>query len=371
MLHGVRVIDCGNHIDTAFCSLLLAARGADVIAVEPPGGSPLRTLDTSGEIHRTLATGKRSVTLNAATPEGAGLLSELLGAADVLIDNDDPDFEPIVTAARASNPRLVVVSITAFGKSGPRAGWRGGDLVGWASGGLAHSTGEPDREPLQAGGHQAEHLAGLDAAAATLIAIWHASHTGEGQHVDVSRQEAVAGALESTVAHYSITGEVRTRMGSLHQVFHGLGLQQMADDRWILFGTMPTERMWEATTELIGKPAWAMEERWKDGMDRRRHADEVDALAAETLAGVDTDEIIDAMKAARLPVALVRDMAAVADAPQLRARAFFSTGAGKAFQLDGDTVLDTRPGDHNRAVLVEELGYSLNELEHWHETGIV
>jgi CoA:oxalate CoA-transferase len=337
-LADLRVIDCGRRVATCLCARFLADRGADVIAVEPPDGHPLARLGAQraadrGELHRTLRAGKRSVRLDFTTEVGCGLLDELVSGADVLVRDDglEPDAAEVAAGARAANPKLVSVSITPFGESGPRRAWKGGDLIGWAAGGLAHGSGDPDGVPLRPGGLQAEHLAALQATAATLIACRLAASEGVGQAVEVSLQEAVAGALEATTGDFSIAGEVRRRMGARHPTYHGLGLQRMRDGRWVLFGTMPTERMWVTTRRLIGEPAWAQEERWMDSMERRRDADQIDALAAEAVADLDTDEIVARMKEARLPVGLVRDMEAVVASPQLRSRGFFAHGAGAAF----------------------------------------
>jgi crotonobetainyl-CoA:carnitine CoA-transferase CaiB-like acyl-CoA transferase len=335
-LADLRVIDCGRGVAAGLCARFLADRGADVIAVDPPGGHPLARAGAAaerGELHRTLQAGKRSVRFDLAAKAGGESLAELLAEADVLVHDErlEVDADQVATTARATNPKLVSVSITPFGKSGPRCDWKGGDLIGWAAGGLAHGSGDPDGVPLRPGGLQAEHLAALQATAATLIACRLAASGGVGQAVEVSLQEAVAGALEATTGDFSIAREVRRRMGARHPTYHGLGLQRMGDGRWILFGTMPTERMWATTRELIGEPPWAQEERWIDSMERRRDADEIDQLAAEAVADLDTDEIVAEMKAARLPVGLVRDMEAVVASPQLNSRGFFDHGAGAAF----------------------------------------
>ena len=322
-LEGLRVVELASHVSGPFCARLLADYGADVVKVEPPGGDPLRELD--GDWFAGLNTNKRSVVADLATEQGRAVVTGLLGDADVLVSDLRGDAAiPLEEALDAAAERLVATWVTPFGRTGPHTDWNGGDLVTAAAGGLAHITGGADREPLVPGGHQVLHLAGLAAFSSTLVAVWHARRSGEGQEVDVSMQEVAGIALECVITPQQMGGLIRTRMGTHHPAVHGVGMQRLADGRWLFVGTLPQLRMWETVKELMGDPEWARDEKWDDPRLRRRHADEIDALAAPTFAAMSTEDIYPQMKAGRVPVGLVRQVAdLLADDSQLVAREFF------------------------------------------------
>jgi crotonobetainyl-CoA:carnitine CoA-transferase CaiB-like acyl-CoA transferase len=395
-LTGTRVLELATLLAGPFCGKILAGYGADVVKVEPPTGDPMRSLgpfDSAqsdrefGGLFRSLNAGKRSVTADLEVATGRELLRQLVATADIVIE----DFEPGRLEALSGDlwelrPSLVIASITPFGQHGPHANWRGGDLIACAAGGLAHLTGDPEREPLAPGGLQADHLAGLQAAAGSLLALFHARRSGSGQRVDVSRQEAVIGVLESTVSAHGMNGQIRGRMGTHHPAVHGLGLQQLRDGNWVLVGTLPTERMWDSARILIGDPDWAQEERWRDARHRREHADEIDRLAAPRFAELTTEEIYPQMKRGGVPVGLVRDMESARHSPQLLERSYFSASDDLEEESD-ETQLGPpwrmsatpwRPaggapslGSHNHDVYVNGLGHSAADLERWRRAGVI
>ena len=326
-LLGVRVVEIAGDPSAQFCARLLADYGAEVIKLEPPAGDPLR--ERSPSWFDGLNTNKRSVVADLEAADGRRLAAGLLARADVLVCDRDPG--PLVSELGVHRSELVASSITPFGCTGPRAGWRGGDLVAAAAGGLAFVTGDPDREPLIPGGHQMLHLAGLSAFTATVIALRVARAEGSGQHVDVSLQETAALVLECAVTPWQMHGVARGRMGTHHPAVHGVGLQRLGDGHWLFVGTLPQLRMWETVKELLDEPEWAQDERWNDPRVRRRHADEIDALAAPIFANRTAQDIYPAMKRGRVPVGLVRDMDDLRDPEgQLASRGFYTRAPGES-----------------------------------------
>lgn len=196
---------------------LLAALGADVIAVEPPNGSPARMqgpLVNDAEVppqarsltHAAYGRGRRSVTADLTTRDGREVLDRLLAGADVLLESADPaDRERTglqVEAVARAHPHLVHVSITPFGIDGPKANWAATDLtVSAASGGLL-PTGDADRPPVRLAVPQGFLFGGAAAAGAAILALYERGRSGRGQHVDVSATRAAAlstqGALLSS-----------------------------------------------------------------------------------------------------------------------------------------------------------------------------
>ncbi len=185
---------------------ILARLGAEVIAIEPPGGSSVRRLgpfDASGAslTHASYARGKKSVEVDITTASGADALRQLAAGADVLIESAPPGRMTSLGLGPETlaeiNPALVVASISPFGQTGPKAGWAATDLTVWASGGPMHMCGDEDRAPLGVGVPQAFLHAAGQAAAATVLALVERNQSGLGQHIDVSAQ---AVAMNSTMS---------------------------------------------------------------------------------------------------------------------------------------------------------------------------
>jgi crotonobetainyl-CoA:carnitine CoA-transferase CaiB-like acyl-CoA transferase len=239
-------------------------------------------------------------------------------------------------------------------------------------------TGDPEREPLRAGCEQALHLAGLQALAGTLLALFHALRTGKGQRVDVSVQEAVASVLESTLSEYQYHGIVRERMGTHHPAVHGVGMQRLADGRFLYVGTCPRPAMWEAVKDVMGRPAWADDVRWDDPRVRRGHADEIDRLAAETFSTRTLDEVYVPLQERGVPVGVVNSISEAADSPQLREREFF-VEVGQA-RMPGPlwkttaAASEVRPaprlGEHTSEVL-RELGLARSDAIRLRRAGVI
>ena len=228
MLSPYRVLDLTNHRGL-LCGQLLADLGADVIQVEPPGGSAARRigpfLDDIPHPDRSLTwwaqtRNKRSVTLALETGDGRDLFRHLVASAHFLIESDDPGM----MAARglgperllAEHPALVYVSITPFGQDGPKAGFADSDLVLLAAGGPLLLLGDDDRPPVRLPVPQAYLHAAAEAAVGAMIAHHERQRSGRGQHVDVSAQQAVALATQSYILCAAVGApEVRRVAGGI------------------------------------------------------------------------------------------------------------------------------------------------------------
>lgn len=211
MLSPYRVLDLSTNT-SAICGAILADLGADVIAVEPPGGSPLRHVgpfrhDEPDREHSltwwAYARNKRSIEIDLDVPDGRAAFLELAASADVVIDSFAPGHLARLglgySELSAVNPRIVLTSISAFGATGPKATWAASDLTVWASSGAHFLTGDDDRAPVAPSVPQAFLHAGAEAAVATLLALTAREQTGRGQHVDVSAQAACLMATQSVI----------------------------------------------------------------------------------------------------------------------------------------------------------------------------
>lgn len=229
LLDGVRVVELACDL-TAFAGKLLVGLGADVVLVEPPGGAPQRRYgpfyrDEPGPEHSLwwwhYQAAKRSVTLDLRDGDLSEALA-LIESADVVLEGERPGALAAIGIdhheIRARAPRLVWVSVTPFGQSGPRSDEAATDLTLAASGGLAWSCGYDDHAlpPVRPGGYQALQTAGMHAAIGALIALVDRDVSGKGQHVDVSANAAVNVTTEMATYEWMVAGATVQRQTGRH-----------------------------------------------------------------------------------------------------------------------------------------------------------
>ncbi len=224
MLSGCRVLDLTTERGL-MCGQILGDLGADVIKVEPPGGSSVRSLAPffAGQPGPERSVywwaynrNKRGITLDLETVEGRDLMRQLAARADFVIESDHPGalaqrglgYDDL----RALNPALVYVSITPFGQDGPKASYADSDLIVMAASGVLILYGDEDRPPIRMSVPQAYLHASADAAGAALIAYYDRLNTGLGQQLDVAAQESLGLAQQSTMLAATIGGDETRRM---------------------------------------------------------------------------------------------------------------------------------------------------------------
>jgi crotonobetainyl-CoA:carnitine CoA-transferase CaiB-like acyl-CoA transferase len=203
LLTGFRVLDLTDEKGD-FCGKILGDFGADVIKIEPPGGSSARNIgpfcQDSPHPEKSLSwfafnTSKRGITLDIEQPAGQEILKRLVKTAHFVLESFRPGFMQSLGLGYADlerlKPDIILTSITPFGQSGPYSDYQATDLVGLAMGGLMSLLGDSNRPARISSGPQAYLQVGLQAAMASVMAHYHRQVSGEGQHVDVSMQEAV------------------------------------------------------------------------------------------------------------------------------------------------------------------------------------
>ena len=266
-----------------WCGKLLADLGADVIKVEPPGGSPTREIGPfigpedergpdSSLLWAAYCVNKRSVTLDLESEHDRARFRELASSADFLIESFKPGYMASLGLGyddlAASNPGLVYTSITPYGQTGPYASHDAPDLVAWAMGGMQYICGDKDRPPVRISAPQAQLHAAGQAAAGTMAAFWHRQQTGQGQHVDVSMQLAVVWTLMNATPFPPLHGINIERDGafrsrgplSTRQVF------TCADGHVSIVSSPRTlSGMTEWMIEEGVCPDWMIEIDWEDG----------------------------------------------------------------------------------------------------------
>ena len=413
-LAGLRVLDLTD-LKGAMCAKLFGDMGADVIKVEPPEGDAMRRIGPflDGQPHRRgnrsstrrerldpfppsdrsllfwfYNTSKRGITLDLNQSAGQELARQLAAKADVLVESAAPG-----TLARLGlgydelkqlNPNLVFTSITPFGQTGPYKDYRSSDMVAEALGGMIWTNGFPDEPPLHALGLQAYHSASFFAAIGTLLALLTRDAIGEGQWVDVSIQEAVAGAVEHIAPFYHQGLGVERRRGSLH--WSRYFRVARCRDGYVMHCSLGD---WTSLVEWVkgDRKAQDLEEaRWEDLTYRKEHAEHLFAILDDWAKDYSVAELMEGAQLRRIPYATVRPPEALVDDPQLNDRGFFSDiehpESGRTLRYPGGPIHFTttpwriarRPpllGEHNSEVYRGELGLTEERLEELARAGVI
>ena len=394
LLDGLRVLDLGPGIAPSFCAKLLADYGASVVKVEPPAeGDPARRLgpfvgdDPNPEKSIPFLyanTGKRGITLDWSTASGRTMLHKLLDESDVLVEG----FSPSETAGSAiayaglaqAHPYLVVTSVTPFGQDGPYSEFQATDIITCAMSGLMYHSGDSDREPLRNALDQSLYVAGANAAAATLVAVFARLTSGAGQHVDVSVAECLAAHLVQPVPYHNYMGATKGR-----RPVRGSGFEELmpARDGYVV-PSVQGSQPWETVADLIGLEE-LHDPRFASGAGRIANGEELKALLIEGLAQWDRLPLFVASGERRLVFGMAQDAGDMVACPHLDARGFYHQVdhpvAGTATYPGMAAALSERPqqapsaapllGQHNAEIYGGELGYSGEELAALRYAGVI
>lgn len=334
-LSGCRVIERARTVAGAYAGRLLATLGADVLMLEPPGGSVLRTAppflpeEDGGDsaLFTYLACGKRSLVVDPRCADDR-LVEHELSKADILIDDTPVDeLEATDWSAEAIAkrfPAMIRVGVLPFGASGPKAGWRAEELN------LVHASGEgfllpngrsnelfPQRPPLKIYGHFASYQGGC-AAALSALAAWWARSAHDGQDVDVSVQDAMllCGAFALQRLGDGSLEHRESRRFKYGGVFE-------ARDGFIELLTLE-DRQWKGLVQLLGNPIWAADPALDDGLERSRRGGEINDRIRAWVARHDADDIVARAQQLGVPVAKYRTPEEVVHGEHERARGLFA-----------------------------------------------
>lgn len=295
----------------------LADWGADVIRIESPDTSPKSQVSPDYlNLHRN----KRGLTLDLKTDAGRSVLHELVGQADVLIENMRPrvkrtlgfDWETV----SAINPRLVMGSISGFGQTGPYAERGGVDQIAQGLAGMMSVTGLPDGGPVRAGAAVSDVAAGLQLAVGILVAIHERQRTGRGRWVHTSLVESMIGVLDFQAARWTVDHEVPPQAGNDHPTLRPMGLYPTADGH--LNVAAAWGRMWTSFCEVIGEPDLPSDERFISPAARVENHEALTEIIVSALATNDTAHWVTALNDAGVPAGPVNDMREVFEDEQVR-----------------------------------------------------
>jgi len=400
-LDGLRVLDLTT-VPGAYCTKLLADLGADVIRVEPPAGDQSRaTGPFVGDLPRPdrsipflfMNSNKRSITLDLETADGQALFRQLTARADIVVESWAPGYLDRLglgyAALAHANPGIILTSITPFGRTGPYREFAATDLIGVAMGGLLRLCGFPGRAPDRPGGDQAYTLAGLYGCNGTLVALYHRDRTGQGQHVDVSMQQAVFLSTGYIVHWAEVRGVDLGRGGHRYNDLPGtFRMIFPCKDGWTAGGLGIREREFQHAVEWMeswGHHSDLAGEEWKDAEYRRAHWAHAEEVWAEFALTHTKEDLYAEAQARRLTLMPVYTAEEIERDPQVVARGFFQQVdhprlgrliyPGPAFRPSLTPLRPPsaapEPGADNPAVFEGELGLSRAYLRALHRAGVV
>jgi len=327
-LSGVRVLDVSTVLAGPLTCQILGDYGAEVIKVEHPRGDSMRghgrAKDGVSLWWKMVSRNKRCVALYLGDREGAEVFRRLVATADVVVESFRPGtFERwglSYDTLKDINPGLVLVRISGYGQTGPYRERAGFGTLAEAMSGFAAITGEPDGPPTLPPFGLADSIAGLTAANATLMALYHRdARGGTGQEIDVSILEPLVTVLGPQPMIYDQLGEIPERTGNRSVNNAPRNTYRTADDKWVAVSTSANS-VAERVMRLIGRPDLIEEEWFGTGSGRVEHVELLDEIVSEWVGERTRDEVIEAFSEAGAAIAPVYDVAELMADPQIVAR---------------------------------------------------
>ncbi|MBI3949603.1 MAG: CoA transferase [Acidobacteria bacterium] len=398
LLSGVRVVDIGHAVAGPFACSLMADFGAEVIKIEQPGKvDTMRLLgprkDGIALWWKVAGRNKKCITLNFQHERGREILLQLVSVSDVLVENFRPGtlqkyglgWEDL----RRVNPKLVMLSISGFGQTGPYSHKPGFGRIAEAFSGASQLTGEPDHPPMHVGYSLADTLSGLMGGFAVIMALYHRQVSGrnEGEYIDLALYEPLFRLIDWQAIVYQQLGEIPIRAGNrFPDILSGVvaNVYRSVDGHWFTLSSA-TDSVTQRLLELTGGPELLSDPRFATPEARREHIQELDRILAEWIASRPAREIEQLFEEKGAVISRVYDIQDIFTDPQYRARANIievedpdlrsvaMPGIIPKFERAPGKVLWTGPklGMHNQDVYTGLLGLSDAELSKLVQLGVI
>ena len=402
-LEGLRVLDITTMISGGFATTLLADQGADVVKVEHPEYlDPIRQWgpfdDGESLWWKALSRNNRCVTLDLSTEEGQGIVRELVAEVDLVFENFRPGtaerwnlgYEDL----RAVNEGIIMVRLSGYGQTGPRAQDRGFGSIAEGMSGFAHLNGFPDSEPLLPPMPLADLTAAQFAVQGAMFALFErdlgsggaaGSGSGEGQVVDVSLYEPLFRLFVGEVEGYDRLGRVRQRTGNASDTSAPRNLYEAADGYVALSAS--AQSIFENVMRAIGREELIDDPRFENNDKRVRNSEDLDEIIEDWTSARPREEVIGTMTEYGAIVGPIYDISDIFEDEQYAARNdIVETRDGP----DDDRMIRTHapipkfsrtpgsveyagpePGSHNEEVYLERLGLSRERYEALEDAGVI
>jgi crotonobetainyl-CoA:carnitine CoA-transferase CaiB-like acyl-CoA transferase len=391
-LAGVRVLDASRVLAGPFCGQLLGDLGADVLKVERPGsGDETRAwgppfVGDYSAYYLSCNRNKRGLTLDLAQPEALRIFHELVKRSDVLLENFraasadrlglSPDKLLVV------NPRLIVCSISGFGRTGPLRDLPGYDFAIQALSGLMSITGPVNGPPCKTGVAITDVLTGLYACNAILACLHHRNQSGHGYAIDLALLNCAIAAQVNLAQAYLSSGQLPERQGNAHLQIVPYQLFQTADS-WIVLA-VGNDGQWQRFCEAAERPQLAADERFTTNVLRVQHRDTLVPLVEKVMREKTTSEWEARLRAAEVPHAPVWTYADLFARPEMAdgLRVVVRDPQGQPvdllaspFHIAGSPlpapIAPPALGQHTDEILTGLLGLSAERVQELRERGVV
>jgi crotonobetainyl-CoA:carnitine CoA-transferase CaiB-like acyl-CoA transferase len=333
-LAGIKVLDLGTMVAGPVAATLLGDFGAEVIKIEQPkGGDPIRQngpmVDGEGLWWNVEGRNKKSVTLDLRVPSGQEILRGLAAKADVLVENFRPGtlnkWGIGFAALKEINPRLVMLSISGYGQTGPYASRAAYDRIGLAFSGLLNITGDPDRPPLRPGTAMADYQSAIMVAFSVMMALYHRdAKGGSGQHIDVSLFESIFRFTDVLITAYDKLGVSRQRAGNLHFAAAPGDHFETEDGRYLAL-TVSSNGVFQRLCKAMNNPDLANEAKFASHAHRWAHIREINGIVGDWIKSQSVEKISHALDANGLAYSLIYSAADIAVDPHYEARGTIAT----------------------------------------------
>ncbi|MEM7253494.1 MAG: CoA transferase [Pseudomonadota bacterium] len=306
-----------------FCGMLLGDMGADVIKIEPPSGDAMRQWPpiTNGysENFASVNRNKRSITLDLKDPTDLQIAKDIVGRADVLLENNRPGVMERLglgyEAMREANPGLVYCSISAFGQQGPRAREGAFDVTMQAISGIMSVTGEGDAAPVKCGVPVSDFATGLYGAFNIAAALMRRRDTGRGTHVDASMFGASLGIAALQTSEFFGTRQHPKKLGSAHPRNAPYQAYSASDDYFVI--AAGNDRLWHTVCEVVGTPELASDPRFLTTSDRAKNQVALKPLLEARFADSTAADWLNRFREAGVPCAPINRYGEVLDDDQV------------------------------------------------------
>ncbi|NPV91247.1 MAG: CoA transferase [Firmicutes bacterium] len=393
-LAGVRVIDLTHAYNGPFCTMQLADHGAEVIKVEKPGSgdqtrgwAPFKAGCDDSCYYAFLNRNKKGITLDITKPEGKEIFKQLVTTADVVVENFrygtmeklGLGYEELKTI----NPRIIFASSSGFGQYGPLKERPAYDVIAQAMGGIMSVTGERGGPPVKVGPGLGDNFTGTYLASGIAMALYHREKTGVGNRIDVSMQDVIFSALETTLPFYDTNGVILGREGNVDPATSPYDMYTCKDG-YVVCGAA-SDKLWSLFCKAIGNQGLETDERFTTNELRVINRDQLTDEIHKWSKGITVAEAEAALMGHGVPCGPIYNVEEIVNHPHTKAREMVvevnHPTIGK-MRIQGVTVkLYESPGSvdapapllgqHTEEVLKAEIGLSDEEIRKYKEMNII
>lgn len=394
-LEGIRILDLTMWWSGPICTSYLGAQGAEVIkleSVQSPDGfrytmsSPGENWWELGPQFNTANLNKLGLTLNLNDPEGVKLFEELVAKSDVVIENFTPrvmvNFGLTYDRLREINPKIIMLSMPAYGKNGPYRDQPGFAYTFEILSGIAQVTGYRDGNPMIISG-VGDVISGFHTSYALLAALEYRERTGIGQFIEVAQVETSANFMGQPIADFSMNGRNWGRMGNRQPNMAPHGIYRCnGEDSWVAIAVTNDDE-WQRFCEVASKPSWATDERFRKAADRYEHQDELDQLVESWTSQLGHYESSELLQEAGVSAGPVLEVDELVEDPFLEGmfqevtRDLTGTHAFPTWpvKFSGQRLKHQSPaptlGQHNEYILKDILGLSDEQISRLEQTEMI